>query len=369
MNGLPRILLAGSLALALAACGEPPQPDPAKAPQPAALTVQDRTMPRKQVWDGTVQAVHSAVLMAQTNARVTELPYDVNDVVAAGAVLVRFTDVEQISATRAAAAQIASARASYQNAKTQYERMATLFAKGFQAKAALDLARAQRDTALAALNAAEATRREVGQQVDYTVVRAPYAGIVTQRFVQVGEAVTGPPFAQKLIAITSLKDLRVEVQVPQGAAAAIRRFGEAELRLGNDGARTLAAGKVTVFPYADPATHTFDVRVELAGRDAGLFPGMSVKVAFMTGSTQRLLIPGSALWQRGELAGVYVIHGDAVSLRLVRLGRRFGDEVEVISGLQSGETIARDPVQAVGWLARQHRDAGAPDGKAGGGGN
>jgi RND family efflux transporter MFP subunit len=369
MNGFPRILLAGSLALVLVACGKSPPPQPAKAPQLAALTVQDRTLPREQVWDGTVQAVNSAVLMAQTNARVTELPYDVNDVVSAGAVLVRFTDVEQKSATRAAAAQIASARATYVNAKANYERMAAVFAKGYVAKATLDQARAQRDAALAALNAAVATRSEVGQQADYTVVRAPYAGIVTQRFVQVGEAVTGPPFAQKLIAITSLKDLRVEVQVPQGAAAAIRRFGKAELRLGNAGARTLSAGKVTVFPYADPATHTFDVRVELAGQNAGLFPGMSVKVAFMTGSTQRLLMPASALWRRGELTGVYVIHDDNVSLRLVRLGRRFGDEVEVISGLQSGETIARDPVQAVGWLARRHGDANGPDGKAGGEGH
>ncbi|WHZ18058.1 MAG: hypothetical protein OJF55_000207 [Rhodanobacteraceae bacterium] len=343
--------------LALAACGKPHAPAPMQ-PAPASLTVQERTLPEQQIWDGTVQAVNSAVLMAQTDARVLELPYDVNDVFPAGAALVRFTDVEQKSAARAAEAQIASAKAAYVNAQANYQRMAAVFAKGLIAKAALDQALAQRDAALAALNAAQANRRAVGQQEAYTVVRAPYAGIVTQRFVQVGEAVAGPPFPQKLVAITSLKDLRVEVKVPQGAAAAIRRFGAAQI-LVPDGERRIAAGKVTVFPYADPATHTFDVRVELSAQDTGLFPGMSVKVAFATGSARRLLIPESTLWRSGELVGVYVIHAGTVSLRLVRLGRRFGEEVEVISGLAPGEAIARDPVKAVAWLARQHAGGGA----------
>lgn len=341
--------------LALAACGKPHAPA-ALQPSLASFVVQQRTMPEQQIWDGTVQAVNSAVLMAQTNARVTELPYDVNDVVPAGGVVVRFTDVEQKSATHAAEAQIASANAAYVNAQANFQRTAAIFAKGLIAKATLDQARAERDAAQAALYAAQANRKQIAQQQDYTTVRAPYAGIVTQRFVSVGEAVAGPPFPQKLIAITSLKDLRVEVQVPQDAAASIRHFGAAQVLVANDGSeRRVVASKVTVFPYADPATHTFDVRVDLAAQDAGLFPGMSVKVAFATGSTKRLLIPESALWRNGELTGVYVIHGNAVSLRLVRLGRRFGDEAEVISGLGPGEAIARDPVEAVGWLSRQHQ--------------
>lgn len=344
------------LALTLAACGGGKAPPAPKAPALAALTVQETGMPRQQVWDGTVQAVHSSVLTAQTNARVLELPHDVNDVVPAGAVLVRFTDVAQKSATRAASAQIAAAQAALKNAEANYQRVAAIFAKGLIAKATLDDARAQRDAARAALNAAEANRTEVAQQQDYTTVRAPYAGIVTQRFVSVGEAVTGPPFAQKLIAITSLKDLRVEVKVPQGTAAAIRRFGQAEILPEGDSVQPVAASSVTVFPYADPATHTFDVRVELKGQDTGLFPGMSVKVAFRTGSAKRLLIPASTLWHNGELTGVYVIHDDTVSLRLVRLGPRFGKDVEVISGLAPGESIARDPLQAIAWLT--HRQQG-----------
>lgn len=356
-----------ALALALAACHrQPPAAAAPPAPAFATLTVQDRSLPRRQIWDGTVQAVNSTVLWAQTDGRVLDLPHDVNDVVAAGTVLVRFTDVEQKSATRAAAAQIASARATLENAAANYQRVAAIFGKGLLARAALDDARAQRDAAQAALNAAIANRTGVAQLQDYTVVRAPYAGIVTQRFVAVGEAVAGPPFPQKLIALTSLKDLRVEVKVPQDAAATIRKYARATVVLPGGG--EVVATRITVFPYADPASHTFDIRVQLPADGDELLPGMSVKVAFAAGIERRLLVPNGALWRSGELTGVYVVHGDAVSLRLVRPGPRFGDEVEVISGLAPGEAIARDPLQAIAWLTRARGGVvrPAPGGVAGG---
>lgn len=352
VRGLPSLSITICVVALLAGCSHS-QPE-AVAPTPSfpTLTVTTRTLPREQVWNGTVQAVNSTVLWAQTDGRVLELPYDVNDVVAAGAVLARFTDVEQKSATRAAAAQIASARATLTNAETNYQRIAAIFAKGLLAKAALDDARTQRDAAKAALNAAVANRTEVAQQQDYTVVRAPYAGIITQRFVSVGEAVAGPPFPQKLIALTSLKDLRVEVKVPQDAAATIRQYAAAQVLVpGGAGDARIAATRVTVFPYADPASHTFDVRVQLPATGAELLPGMSVNVAFAAGNTRRLLIPESALWRSGELVGVYVVHGPGVRLRLVRLGPRLGSEVQVLSGLTPGEVIARDPLQAIAWLS------------------
>lgn len=320
-----------------------------------AVTVHRAVMPAEQRWDGVVEAVHAATLSAQTNARVLELPYDVGDVVPAGAVLVRFTDVEQSSATHAAQAQIASAKATYVNADATYRRIAAIYARGLIAKADLDQALAQRDAAQAAMASAQAQWRQVGQQFDYTVVRAPYAAIVTRRYVQVGEAVqAGPPVPQPLIAIQSLEKLRVNVQVPQDAAAAIRRFGRAAV-LAEGGARRIAADKMSVFPYADPDTHSFSVRVEFPGNDAGLYPGMTVKVAFAVGEARRLMVPASALIERGELRGVYVIGAEGVSLRQVRAGAPEDGRVEVLSGLDDGERIAVDPAEALRWLMRERQ--------------
>ena len=230
-------MLAAVLAsLVLSACGSEPPPTATtgKTPDLAGITLTTRNQAAEQRWDGIVEAVHQATLTAQTNARVEALPHDVGDVVAKGDVLVRFSDVEQQSAQRSAQAQIAAARASAVNAEADYKRIREIHARGLVATSQLDQAKAARDAAQAALNAARAQSRQIGQQVDYTVVRAPYAGIVTQRFVEVGEAVqAGPPSPQKLIALESLQQLRVQVQVPQSAIDAIRDGNHAQIVLGD----------------------------------------------------------------------------------------------------------------------------------------
>lgn len=330
---------------------------PVSVPMPASLVVNTEDAPQEQIWDGTVEAVNSAILSAQTVARVKELPYDVNDVVEEGAVVVRFSDVEQRSSKRAAQAQIDSAKATYDNAEVNYQRYAAILLKGLVAKAVVDQAQAQRDAAKAALVAAQADWQQIGMQQDYTVVRAPYAGIITRRYVHVGESVqAGPPAPQPLLAIASLKDLRVTVQVPQSAIQAIRRFHTADVLLDGQGGRRVAAGKVTVFPYADPDTHTFAVRLDLSGEDTGLYPGMTVKAAFATGRTQRLLVPVSALVQRGELQGVYVLSDHGASLRQVRTGYQYGDRIDILSGLGAGERIAADPAATTRWIVESRKE-------------
>jgi RND family efflux transporter MFP subunit len=337
----------------LAACGGAQQPAAPLPPPPlATLTVQPQPARGEQAWDGVVEAVHQATMSAQTRGRVVELPFDVNDYVPAGAVIVRFTDVEQQAAERRARAAVAAAQAAYEEAEASYRRTAEIYARKLIAKAALDQAVARRDAARAALDSAQAALRDSSQQLDYTVVRAPYSGIVTKRYVQVGEAVQP---GQPLIAGVSLAELRVTVQVPQSAVEAIRRFHAADVLLDGSGAHRIPAAKVTVFPYADPDTHTFSVRLDLPQQETGLYPGMTVKAAFTVGETQRLLLPVSALVQRSEVSGVYVVGADhGVLLRQVRLGHRFGDRVEILAGLAAGETVAVDPSAAALYLAKLH---------------
>ncbi|HEX6613980.1 MAG TPA: efflux RND transporter periplasmic adaptor subunit [Rhodanobacteraceae bacterium] len=309
---------------------------------------------REQTWDGVVEAVDATTIAAQTNARVLQLPVDVGDHVRKGDVLVRFSDVEQQSGRRAAAANVASARAEYRDAQVGWQRTQKIFERGLVARAQLDAAIARRDSARANLRAAEAALQSAGQQADYTVVRAPFDGVVTQRFVHVGEAVqSGPPAPQPLIALAALETLRVDVVVPQGAVDAIRASQRASVVL-DDGRRVQATG-VTVFPYADPSTHSFRVRVQLPTGGSGLYPGMTVKVAFAVGAATRLLVPVSALVRRGELSAVYVVGaGHSVDLRQLRLGHRFGDEVEVLAGLAAGDRVARDPEAAALYLTKRH---------------
>lgn len=355
-------LLALSAAVAvLSACGgkQPVSGSSASAPPPLASSViHEQRAGREQVWDGVVEAVNQVIITAQTNARVTDLPYEVGDVVAKGAVLVRFSDVEQKSARNAAQAAVVSAQATYKDAQASFERIAAVYAKGYVSTAQMDQQRAARDTAKAALHSARAQLSEVGQELDYTVLRAPFAGIITHRYVHVGEAVqAGPPSPQQLIQLQALNDLRVNVQVPQSVADAIRTHHAAQVRWNDDGVeRRVAVTNVEVFPYADSDTHTFNVRLNLPVGKTGLYPGMTVKVAFATGETTRLLVPSSALVQRGELTGVYVIDDHGVVLRQVRIGNRDGDQVEVLAGLSNGERIADNPQAALAYMEKQHAE-------------
>lgn len=348
----PGAVVAFAVIVGLVGCSSAPQPPPAApAPHLDTLSVALSPAAREQDWDGVVEATHQATMSAQTSGRVLELPYDVNDYVEAGAVIVRLSNVEQQSVQRRAQAQIASARAAYDEAQANYKRIADIYARGLVAKAQLDQATARRDSAHAALQSAQAAVREASQQLDYTVVRAPYSGIVTKRFVQVGESVQA---GQALIAGVSLNELRVNVQVPQSVVDAIRRHHAADVLLDDDGGRRVTATKVTVFPYADADTHTFSVRLDLPAQETGLYPGMTVKTAFVVGDAQRLLIADSALVQHSEVSAVYVVTDKTVSLRQIRLGHRFGDRVEVLAGLQPGEKIAKDPNAAAMYLTRAY---------------
>lgn len=354
----PRLLAVASLALllVLAACSQPePTTEKADTPPLALLTVDAVAAPLEQRWDGVVEAVSDTTLSAQTNARVEALPVDVGDRVSKGDVLVRFSRVEQESARQSAAADVNAARADFTDADANWIRIRDIHAKGLVSDAQRDAALARRHAAEAALAAARARLDNAGQQADYTVVKAPFDGIITRRFVEVGEAVqSGPPLPQPLLAIAALDRLRVKVSVPQTAASAIRTHRQATLVL-DDGTR-IDADKVTVFPVADAATHSFAVRVELPADTQDLYPGMTVKVAFAVGESQRLLVPASALVKRGELTGVYTLAADnSLSLRQLRTGHRFGDQVEVLAGLDSVERIATDPDAAALYLAQQRR--------------
>lgn len=349
-----RALLPVALAtLLLAACGgETPAPAAAPPVSFETLVVEPRSSARERSWDGVVEAVNQATLSAQTAGRVLELPFDVNDYVEAGQVVVRFTDVEQVSAQRRASAALNAAQADFTEADAAFRRTEELVAKQLLAKAALDQARARRDATRAALEAARAGVSAAGEQVDYTVIRSPYSGILVQRHVEVGESVQP---GQPLVSGLSLQKLRLAVEVPQSDIAAIRQYAAATVILPGGG--RLAAEKVIVFPYADPATHTFKIRVELPEAETGLQPGMTVKVAFKTGESQNLWIPASALVTRSEVTAVYVVGADnRVALRQVRLGHRREGEVEVLAGLAKGDRIAADPLAALAHLAGESND-------------
>lgn len=311
----------------------------------ATVTASYENAAIERVFDGTVEAVHQATVSAQTGGRIAEINYDVDDFVEAGSLLVRFTDIEQRTALDQARAQLAEAKARQTEAEEQYRRAQNLQQRGLGSQRDLDSALAGRDSATARVTAAESAVVAAQQQLDYTRVEAPYAGIVTRRFVERGETVTP---GQPLMSGLSLEKLRVAVELPQTVAGEVRKDPKAWVITAEG---RVISEEITLFPIADPVTNTFRVRLDLPDGQFGLYPGMFVKAAFPVGETERLLVPARAVLQRSEVTAVYVVTDNRVRLRQVRLGQRFSDRVEVLSGLSEGEQVAIDPVRA-GMVAK-----------------
>jgi RND family efflux transporter MFP subunit len=314
---------------------------------PVTVTVGAESGMMERMLDGTVEAVHQATISAQTTGRVTEIKVDVNDYVPAGAIVLRLRSTEQVAGLSQAQAALEEATARASEAQTRYDRIRDMYSRQVVAKATLDEATAARDAAAARLVAARAGLDAAREGVSYTEIRAPYAGVVTQKLVQVGETVApGTP----LISGASLDALRVIVEIPQSILEQVRAQRKAAVYF--DG-RRIESTAITFYPSAAPQTNTFRARIDLPQELQGLAPGMFVKVGFVTGESQRLLVPRSAIVERSEMRAVYVVAPDGrVSLRQVRLGRASSDRVEILAGLVAGEKVAVDPA-AAGIRARQ----------------
>jgi RND family efflux transporter MFP subunit len=338
---------AAVLAAWLTGCGDAHRNPPAQTHSDLrSIVVEPVRMPVERRLDGVIEAVNQGTVAAQTPGRVEAILYDVNDFVPAGAVIVRLRATEQRAGLQEATAREAEAQ-------TRYQRIADMYERKVVPKATLDEATVTRAAAVAHLEAARAALQTAAEGVAYTEVRAPYAGVVTRRLVQVGETVSpGTPLMSGL----SLQYLRVAVDVPQSIVAQVRRIRQGAVYV--DG-RRIEATRVTVFPEASSPSNTFRARLELPENAADLYPGMFVKVGFVTGEAQRLLVPQQALVERSEITGVYVLDaGGRTALRQVRVGDRFDDRLEIISGVAPGEHIALDPLAASKALAPPPVDAG-----------
>jgi RND family efflux transporter MFP subunit len=293
--------------------------------------------------EATVEAVKQSTLAAQVAGRVAAVNFDAGDYVKAGTVIIRLSAQELSSAVAGSQAQAAQAAATLANARANYERQQRLFQQKFISQAALDRATAEFRAAEAAARAARAGVGQTAAVSGYTVITAPYSGVVAARHVEVGETVApGTP----LMTGFDPRDMRVIANIPQYKLTEVKAAPRVAVEIPSLGKWFDAAG-VTVLPSADVATHTVKVRIDLPTNLEGVIPGMYARAHFSVGSARKLTIPASAVVRRSEITAVYVVNEDQVRLRQIRLGSPNGrGQVEVLAGLNPGDLIALEPVKA-----------------------
>ena len=323
--------------------------------------VEDKIVAKTEVFDAVIEAVHHSTVSSRIAAEVIELNFDVNDVVPKDAVILKFHDAEfqarvsQIKASLLAdKAQSKEAVARQKEAASEAKRVKNLFKRKLLAQAALDKANADLSASNARVLAIQAqikARRaqldEANVQLSYTTIIAPYSGVVTERFIELGEMASP---GQHLMTGISLQHLRAVVNIPQYLLGVIKSATAPMLTL-TDG-REIQGQAVTVIPHADKNSHSFKVRVELAANIEQVYPGMFGKLHFIVGEEQVRVVPQSAIVQRSEVSGVYVQNTEMkLNFRQVRLGRLLANnQREVLAGLSAGEHVALEPLDAVRLL-------------------
>lgn len=324
----------------------------AQAAELTSVTAATRAAGASTAFEGVVEAVRQTVVAAQVPGAVVQLSVKAGDRVTAGQLLVRLDARAAEQSAAASDAQVQAARAALEVATRDVERQRQLQQKGFISSSALDQAEAQYKATRAQLEAQMAQAGATRTQSGFYLVRAPFAGIVADVPVSLGDmAMPGRP----LLTLYDPAALRVTAAVPQSVAATLGAGQGLRIELPALPAdrATIPVSRVQVLPTADPGTHTVPVRADLPAGLSAVTPGMYARLWLPGAATPSatgaagVSVPSTAIVRRAELTGVYVLDATGKPLlRQVRLGRGDGQRVEVLAGLAPGERIATDPQAA-----------------------
>ena len=323
-----------ALALVLAACGHEATP-PASArettlPRSIATTAVERGGgPGTTAVAATVQARQRAAFTARFSASVVALPLREGDRVTAGTVVARLDDTSLRSA-------LVAAEAGATAANVDLARVESLLKKGAATPREAEESRARAAGTTSAVAAAK-------DSLAYASLRAPFDGVVASRPANVGDVV--PPGAT-IVEIEGRGGLEAHATV-DGDLVSELRPGLTLDAIVDGQAGPLRATVRAVSASGDPATHRFEIRADLPATPtlrSGLFARLLVPSR--TGSA-RLLVPTSAVFQRGGLSGIFVVKAGTARLRWIAAGPAAGTSTEIRAGVEAGERVANEPAGLV----------------------
>ncbi len=363
-NGLILLLI-----LTAASCSDKP-PDINQTPQLAQakiMTVSVESQPIQYIAVGTVEAKTASLISAKVMGQIRNIAVSEGDRVKKGDLLISIEDSQIQAQLRQAKAGLSEARqaagaaesavqaaaASAKLAETTYHRYKSLLetdsvskqefdeveSRYQQAKAALTQAQSMRDAAderVAQAEAAVAAAESVGQDAN---IIAPYDAIVTAKLANTGDmASPGAP----LLKIEEIGNLEARVTLPEAHIGRVS-IGDSVIVEIPSVNKTLEGKIITIDPAADTASRTFQLKI-LLPENAGLRTGLFAKVSIPVGTAGMVLIPKTAVVREGQLTGVFILDKDYIArFRLIRTGRAFGDQVEVLSGVKDGDRLVVQP--------------------------
>ena len=290
---------------------------------------------------GKVEAVQNANLSTRMMGFVNNIKVNVGDKVTKGQLLISINSADITAQKAQVAASILEASAAFKNAEKDYNRFTALFKENSASQKEMDDISANYEMAKARLEAANQMKNQVAAQLSYSNITAPFSGVITGKFVNKGDmANPGIP----LISMETPGNYQIISMIPESEITAIKKGIDVTVIVKSTS--QVIKGKVTeVSTSAKNTGGQYLVKVLLNKTDIKLLSGMFTSVQFpiekntnSKNNTSFVLVPKSVLMKRGQLTGVYTIGNENVAiLRWLRIGKTFGNQVEILSGLSADE--------------------------------
>ncbi len=318
----------------------PTKPEAAAPIAVKQAEAQPLKVPRVLTLSGSLIGSEEAKVAAGAAGKVLATYIERGSVVRKGAVLVKL-DARAVGAqAQEAAAQVESAKAQEAQAKLDCARTEQMFQKGAISKADYDKAHTACESTKWSVSAAEARRTLTAEALRDTEIKAPFSGMVIERFVTAGEYVRAD---SPVVSLVDVDALRVELTVPEADVATVRQGMTVDFHTAANDTGPAYHGKIR---YVGPSVRatTRDAVVEAAIDNPGhdLRPGMFVTARLSLGEQTLLSVPASAVRTEGTLRHVFTVSGDRLEDRLVQVEETRGGLVPVVSGIKAGDRVVVD---------------------------
>ena len=330
--------------LLLAGCKEKVKPGTAEIHRKAITGVSVTEIRQSEVNDyyetsGTVRAKTVSVISSRVMGTVTSLMVKDGDRVNAGQTLMTIDDRDMAERVKAADKALEAAKLNKSLADTTYKRYKEIYDERALTQQEMDQFETQKKVAEAEYERAKAMLAEAQVSHGFAKITAPTSGIVTEKRIDRGSMATpGTP----LLTIEDISSFRVDLNVDERLSGKLKVGTPVDIFIDSTGQQI--KGKITeLVPSIDSMSRTFMAKVDIGG--TGLKNGLYARAKIPLGTKHAIIIPKAALVEKGQLTGVYAVDEKGlVTYRLVRVGKEYDNNLEVLSGINAKDKIITDGV-------------------------
>jgi membrane fusion protein, multidrug efflux system len=347
-------MLALTAALTLAGCGKKETAAAAQPPEPPTLITADNISVVESAdiasgpsISGELLADRSASVRAEVSGSVVQVYVEVGQKVAAGTALARIDATTASAAELSARTGVTATEAQAAQAKKELDRAERLNAAGAIADRDLENARLTYSTTMAQLANVQSAYAMANKQLRNATVRAPFTGVVAAKVVSAGDVVS-PGTA--LFTVIDPKSMRLEAAVPAAQIGQIRVGQPVAFAVSGYGTRKFTGRITRVSPVADPTTRQVQILASIPNSEGTLVGGLFAEGRVNAESRTALVLPATAIDQRGATPVVMRVRGGRVERVSITLGIRDEqrENFEITSGVQKGDTVLLGAAQAIG---------------------